>query len=1144
MGTQNASSSSSSSCFPSSSSIVPGWRYEYHVFLSFRGSDTRKKFTSHLYEALKRNGITTFRDDESLERGEFISPELMRAIEESRFAVVIFSKNYASSSWCLTELAKIVECMDKKKLTVLPVFYDVDPSDVRKLRGTFAEAFAKHLNDNNENVQNWKDVVTKVSGISGWDLRDESEATVIQKIIQRISLELNHKFSIVFEHLVGMDSRVKEMLDLCMREGLDCVHFVGICGMGGIGKTTLAREIYGKIYSDFEACSFLENVREDTKSKGLVSLQKILLSKILIGIEINLHDLYEGINVIGTRLCNKKVLIVLDDVNEEKQLKALAGNGGWFGPGSIIIVTSRDRHLLRRHGVKHIYEAKELNEDEALELFSWKAFKKPYPEENYEDLSMDFVRYANGLPLALEVLGSSLFGRKLDAWRSAQDKLEAKSNRDIMEILQISLFGLEDTQRELFLDIACFFKGEQVYCVRDTLESLGHYPDCDIYVLMDKSLITIASDGTLSMHDLLQEMGQDIVCCESPKEPGKRSRLWCYKDVLHVLKNNTGTEFVEGIVLKMPVDKNERLSAEAFSKMKILRFLKIGYVEPQRGHNRGHVQLPQGLIYLSNELRIIDWHGYPLKSMPTNFQPIKLVELRMHYSGIEKLWKGIMILNELKLIDLSHSQKLIEIPNLSGALNLEKLILQCCTRLCKIHASVGELKKLIQLDMNGCKNLSSLPNAICSLMSLKTLNLSFCSRLVKLPEDLGNLEGLEELDVSGTAIRGLFSSSVPLKNLKKLSIGGCAFLLSKKILNFPLFQRSPDPMGMLTRALSSLSSLTELNLSYCNLQTVPDAIGCCLSSLNHLNLRGNKFDCLPKNIIRLSNLETLFLSDCKDLRLLSELPSNIKYFEAEGCTSLETLPFRPEDVFSPHLYLINCVKLIENQSFGDMFSTMLARYIQSPFDLSYQNFIIPGSEIPKWFSHQSEGTSLNLQGPSDYTGIAVCVVFEIRPHLSLHQPPSEFYKATHWIHLICSVDGSQSIQSVGLSEQFGKIDSCHLWIRYAPFKRKRDKELSQIDANRLSQIKLGISTVGPGLVVTKWGARLVYEQDIEDLKKNMAGSSSCSITPYEDNLDDSAKDTKIKRNHDDFEGDGAGPSGEGTSNEVDEPQPKRIHTTP
>ena len=350
---------------------------------------------------------------------------------------------------------------------------------------------------------------------------------------------MDHKFSIVFEHLVGMDSRVKEMLDLCTCEGLDCGHFVGIYGMGGIGKTTLAREIYGRIYSDFEACTFLENVREETKSKGLVSLQKILLSKIFIRTEINIHDLYEGINVIGTRLRNKKVLIVLDDVNEQEQLEALAGSSGWFGPGSIIIVTSRDRHLLIRHEVKHIYEAKVLNEDEALKLFSWKAFKKPHLEKNYVDLSMEFVRYANGLPLALKVLGSSLFGRTPDAWRSARDKLEAKPNGSIMEILQISLVGLEDTQRELFLDIACFFKGGHISCVRDTLESLGHYPDYDIYVLMDKSLITIELNGTLWMHDLLEEMGQDNVRCESLQEPGGRSRLWCYKDVMHVLKNDT-----------------------------------------------------------------------------------------------------------------------------------------------------------------------------------------------------------------------------------------------------------------------------------------------------------------------------------------------------------------------------------------------------------------------------------------------------------------------------------------------------------------------------------------------------------------------------------------------------------------------------
>ena len=267
---------------------------------------------------------------------------------------------------------------------------------------------------------------------------------------------------------------------------------------------------------------------------------------------------------------------------------------------------------------------------------------------------------------------------------------------------------------------------------------------------------------------------------------------------------------------------------------------------------------------------------------------------------------------------MSYSQKLIEIPDLSGASNLEKLILQNCTRLCKIHSSVGYLKKLIQLDLSGCKNLSNLPNAICKLMSLKSLNLSNCS--VKLPENLGNLEGLEELNVSGTPIRELSSSSNRLKN-------------PKKHLNFPLLQRSPDPMGMLTRTLSSLSSLTDLNLSYCNIQAVPDAIG-RLTSLNCLSLGGNNFVCLPKDIIRLSNLSSLYLSGCKDLRLLPELPLNIKYLDARDCTSLETLPLRPKDGFCPALTLINCDKLFNNQSFSDMFSTMLARYNQVSPSLS------------------------------------------------------------------------------------------------------------------------------------------------------------------------------------------------------------------
>ena len=365
------------------------------------------------------------------------------------------------------------------------------------------------------------------------------ESIVIQKIIARIFSELYHKQPCAAEDLVGMDSCVEGILDSYLSEELGDVRLVGICGMGGMGKTTLAQEIFRRISGNFEASSFIANVRDETKNHGLVPLQKQLLSKILMEREINIWNVCEGINVIRNTLCNKNVLIVLDDVDGDEQLKALVGRHDWFGPGSRIILTSRDSQFLKRNGVDDVYNITGLNDDEALKLFSWSAFKKPHPEENYVDLSKDFVNYAKGLPLALKVLGSSLFAKRTNEWKSALDKLKEEPNRNILDILQISFDGLTNSQKGLFLDIACFFKGKNKDCIRDILESFCYYLDYNIGVLMDKSLITIDDHEILWMHDLLQDMGQDIVRRVSPKEPGGRSRLWIYKDIIDVLKNNT-----------------------------------------------------------------------------------------------------------------------------------------------------------------------------------------------------------------------------------------------------------------------------------------------------------------------------------------------------------------------------------------------------------------------------------------------------------------------------------------------------------------------------------------------------------------------------------------------------------------------------
>jgi len=348
---------------------------------------------------------------------------------------------------------------------------------------------------------------------------------------------LSRNFSNVSKDFVGIESRVEKIMTL-LSIRLDDVLFLGICGMGGTGKTTLSKAIYERVSHQFEASCFITGIRELSKSTthGLVYLKREIIFEILTERDINIWNDQRLSNVIANRLRTKKVFIVLDDVDGEDQLEALAGSHGWFGEGSRIIITSRDRHLLNRY-VDDTYEVKVLNDNEALQLFSWKAFKKPHPEENYVQLSKDVVNYAKGLPLALEVFGSSLFGRRMDFWISARDLLKENPNSEILDKLKISFDGLDDLQQKLFLDIACFFNGANINNITHKLESFGYYPNINIEVLADKSLISI-SCGRLWMHDLLRKMGQKIVHDES-EEPGRRSRLCHDKDVIRVLKNDT-----------------------------------------------------------------------------------------------------------------------------------------------------------------------------------------------------------------------------------------------------------------------------------------------------------------------------------------------------------------------------------------------------------------------------------------------------------------------------------------------------------------------------------------------------------------------------------------------------------------------------
>ena len=151
-------------------------QWSYDVFLSFRGEDTRLSFAAHLYVALQRKGVNTFFDDHKIRRGESISPTLVRAIEGSRSSIIILSQNYASSTWCLEELVKILECRKTMGQLVLPIFYNVDPSDVRKHKRSFGEALDKHektFKHDMDKVINWREALGEVANLAGWNSRNK-----------------------------------------------------------------------------------------------------------------------------------------------------------------------------------------------------------------------------------------------------------------------------------------------------------------------------------------------------------------------------------------------------------------------------------------------------------------------------------------------------------------------------------------------------------------------------------------------------------------------------------------------------------------------------------------------------------------------------------------------------------------------------------------------------------------------------------------------------------------------------------------------------------------------------------------------------------------------------------------------------------
>ncbi|XP_050276920.1 disease resistance protein RPV1-like isoform X2 [Quercus robur] len=947
-------------------------RLRWHVFLSFRGEDTRYPFINNLYTTLHNKGIRAFRDDDGLRRGDEIAPTLLDAIEESAASIVIISQNYASSRWCLEELSKICEC----KRLILPVFYLVDPSDVRKQRGPF---FGKHFREHEEKgiekekVTKWREAMETAGGKAGFVFQDkdkdsnEAQAKLIQLLVKRVLEELDSTPLDVAPYTVGLDSRIEKLKSL-LDVRSNGVRVLALHGMGGVGKTTLAKALYNKLVGSFECLVFMKNDRENSETDDdLVYLQNKLVNHLSPG-KPPVYRIDSGISAIKAMVHEKQVLVILDDIRNVRQLEVLVRRD-WFSEGSRIIITTRDSEVLPKHLVNEFYEVIELAPTEALQLFSYHALRREKPTERFMNLSKKMVSLTGGLPLALEVFGSFLFERwRIEEWKDALQKLERIRPHNLQDVLKISYDGLDVQEQCIFLDLACLFIKKEIERedILDALKGCGFRAEIAVTVLRARSLIKVFEDNSLWMHDQIRDMGRQIVLDESPVYPGMRSRLWDRDEIMTVLKGEKGTRRIEGIVLdfqRRPIVQDasgERISWEnllrtpnftsalTYAKERYKKFLQdIAEKEREvvlctkpfesmvnlRLLQINHVRLEGKYKYLPAGLKWLQWKGCPLKALPSEFLPRELSVLDLSESRIEQVWGWYSnkVAEKLMVIKLRNCYNLADIPNLSGHQNLEKLVLEGCCRLTKIHESIGNISTLRHLNMRDCSNLIEFPTDISGLKHLENLVLSGCSKLKRLPNDLRSLKCLKEFLLDETAIEELPTFIYHLTKLEKLSLKRCQFLttlpecigqlcsLKELSLNHSAIKEIPDSVG-------SLSDLEILSLIGCkSFTTIPDSVG-NLKSLTELLIYGSAIVVLPPSIGSLSFLKELSVGKCLSL---IELPDSIEGLGSLveinlDWTSITQLPNQVGDLkMLRKLEMWNCKNLkFLPESIGSMLALM------------------------------------------------------------------------------------------------------------------------------------------------------------------------------------------------------------------------------
>ncbi|KAF8040299.1 hypothetical protein BT93_B2514 [Corymbia citriodora subsp. variegata] len=829
----------------SSMSRKPG----YEVFLSFRGPDTRCSFADFLHSMLTDAGICVFRDEEELESGEEIQPQLIQAIEQSKISIPIISQDYGSSKSCLMELDQMLKCKDNESHVIIPIFFYVEPSDVRNCRGPFQRAFDEHREHGIDDrlVNQWMSALRRIGDLKGHHLHENYKvyySKVIKRIVHEVEQKLKKRDLTVPEQLVGVDPHVQEIMvklkfDYCDGQAVkigDTREKLLIHGIPKVGKTVLAKHVYNQIHHLYDACSFLEKIQEEIRHQGILSVQNRLISHVHRGVAQKLGSSDHALKHIQTRFCALKVLLLLDDVKDHEQLSTLVGELDWLGQGSTVIVTSRRCDVLQKVNGAENYILGSMKEDKALTLLCKHAFNADSPPKDFEKLATDIVAATDGLPLALEKVGGLLSGKSKKAWKEKLRQLKEAPDESVREAFLESYNTLDEKGRCIFLDIACFFNGKDKRIPYYMWHDLQFSPAMSILSLHAMSLVEIGDDKELCMRTILKTFGREIVKSENRNEPCKRSRLCDHKEALDVLIGRKGTEKVQAIGLDFGDGSAGNISFECdqFDGLQNLRFL----------------ELDQAVIWGDfgdhfSSLRWLDWQGCPKifdDHLYLNLQDLVILDLSR--SQVDEDWSGWELLAEgrgLKVLNLTGCVQLKATPKFPPSMELERLILEDCSNLAIIDPSVGNLTKLVSLNVKGCSLLCEWP-------------------------DLGPMSGLKELVIDGTSISRINVQEGSMKTLKLLRARNCETLTEisdsiRYLESLKYLYLDGSKIDTLPESIGSLEKLKTLSVKNCQrLNDLPDGIG-GLSSLQLLDLSYTAIKKSPPSVKDLKDTKVLWTRD-------------------------------------------------------------------------------------------------------------------------------------------------------------------------------------------------------------------------------------------------------------------------------------------